>query len=190
MTARTHNAFAVASLITVAAFFPPENINVLTLILCLVGTTVGALIPDMDTSGNYLWGLLPQGQRLGGVLRRIFYKHRTITHSVIGFFLIHKFLSWVLPMIFNSGFVQTDILLASILIGYASHLLSDSLTEEGIPLLFPIDVSFGIPPIKSWRIKTGKWFENLVIFPAVWVYVVWFVNLNKETYLNIFRSLV
>lgn len=190
MTARTHNAFAVASLITVAAFFPPENINVLTLILCLVGTTVGALIPDMDTSGNYLWGLLPQGDILGSYLRRIFYKHRTITHSLLGFFLIFKSLEWLLTKLLNPGFVDPYVILVAIMIGYASHLLSDSLTEEGIPLLFPLHLTFGIPPIKKVRIKTGGWFENLVIFPAIWIYLVWFVNLNKDTFLSIFKKLV
>ncbi len=92
MTSRTHNAIAFASLITVSAFYSPASINLPTLIGAIIGNNIGALIPDMDTSGNYLWGLLPQGKTLGKFLRKIFYKHRTITHSLLGLFLILFFL--------------------------------------------------------------------------------------------------
>ena len=189
MTARTHNAFALASLVTAAAYIPIPQMNLTTFIMAMVGVNVGALIPDMDTSGNYLWGLLPQGQRLGGFLRRIFYKHRTITHSLLGYILIYNFLNWILPRLFNSSFVDHNVLFASLMIGYLSHLLSDSFTEEGIPLLFPLHLTFGIPPIRKVRIKTGQWFENIVLFPAIWIYLVWFVNLKKEIFLPIFRSI-
>lgn len=189
MTARTHNAIAFASLVTAAAYFPPDNINLLTFIIAIVGVDIGALIPDMDTGGNYLWGLLPQGQKLGSFLRKIFYKHRTITHSLLGFFIIFNFLEWILPKVFNSSFIDANIIFASIVIGFASHLLSDSFTEEGIPLLFPLRIPFGIPPIHRVRIKTGGWFENLIIFPGVWIYLIWFVNLNKDIFLTILRGL-
>jgi inner membrane protein len=190
MTARTHNAIAFASLVTVATYFPPSHLNLLTLIVGVVGVDIGALIPDMDTSGNYLWGLLPQGQKLGNFLKDIFYKHRTITHSLLGFFLIYKFFEWLLPRIFNPSFIDPKIIFASIMIGYISHLVADSFTEEGIPLLFPLKIAFGIPPIKKMRIKTGGWFENFVVFPVTWIYLIWFVNLNKEVLLHILRNLI
>ncbi|QQG42147.1 MAG: metal-dependent hydrolase [Candidatus Woesebacteria bacterium] len=190
MTARTHNAFAFASLVTAAAYFPPTHLNLSTLILGIVGTDIGALIPDMDTGGNYLWGLLPQGQKLGGFLRRIFYKHRTITHSLLGLFLIFKFFAWLLPRIFNSTFIDPQIILVSIMIGFVSHLIADSFTEEGIPLLYPIPLTFGIPPIKKVRIKTGHWFENFVIFPGIWIFLIWFVNIHKDIFLQILRGLI
>ncbi len=189
MTARTHNAIAFASLVTAAVYFPPAHLNLTTLIIGIVGVDIGALIPDMDTGGNYLWGLLPQGQKLGNFLRKVFYKHRTITHSLLGFFLIFKFFGWLLPRIFNSSFIDPQIIFVAIIIGYISHLVADSFTEEGIPLLFPIPFTFGIPPIKRVRIKTGSWFENFVVFPAVWIYLIWFVNLNKEVLLTLLRNL-
>jgi hypothetical protein len=72
MTARTHNAIAFASLVTAATYFPPHPLNLLTLIVGVVGVDIGALIPDMDTSGNYLWGLLPQGHKLADFLKNVF----------------------------------------------------------------------------------------------------------------------
>jgi inner membrane protein len=190
MTARTHNAFALASLITATAYFPPHQLNLMTLIVSVVGADIGALIPDMDTSGNYLWGLLPQGQRLGGFLKKIFYKHRTITHSLLGFALIYKVFEWLLPKIFNPSFIDPHIIFVSIMIGYVSHLIADSFTEEGIPLFFPLRFSIGIPPIKKLRIRTGSWMENFIVFPIICIYLIWFVNLNKEVLLFILRHLV
>ncbi|OGM21620.1 hypothetical protein A2714_00635 [Candidatus Woesebacteria bacterium RIFCSPHIGHO2_01_FULL_38_9] len=188
MTARTHDAFAFATLVTVAAFFPPSNLNLATLVVSIIGADIGALIPDMDGAGNRLWDLLPAGDNLGKILRRVFYKHRTLTHSIIGVVAIYKLLEWVLVRGLNAGFLDEKIILASIMIGYLSHLLADSLTEEGIPLLFPLRINFGLPPIKSWRIKTGKWFENFIVYPAVWIYVIWFIQVHQESLLQLFRQ--
>lgn len=189
MTAKTHNAIAFASLVTVANLYPPENLNILTFVMSLVGTSVGALIPDMDQAGNSLWNLLPGRHNVAKVLRKIFYKHRTLTHSLLGVFLLYKVLDVVFHQIFNPLFLNPDILLASVMIGYISHLLADSFTEEGLPLLFPFKFTFGIPPIKKVRIKTGRWFENLVVFPAVWIYVIFFINLKKDILLLIIKTI-
>jgi len=188
MTARTHDLVAFASLITVAVIFPPKNINVLTLVGAVLAADIGALIPDMDDGGNRLWHMLPAGEKTGRVLRNVFYKHRSFTHSVIGVYLIYRLFSWILPKFLNPAFINPNIILAALMIGYISHLLADALTEEGIPLLWPIKISFGFPPIRSWRIKTGRWFENFVIYPAIWIYLVWFIDLKKDTLILLLKS--
>lgn len=189
MTAKTHNAFAFASLVTVAAAFPPENLNLITLFTSVIAVSIGALIPDMDQAGNNLWDLFPGGSGFGRFMRRIFYKHRTLTHSLLGTFIIYKLLDLILHKIVNPDFLNPDILLGSIMVGYLSHLLSDSLTEEGLPLLFPFKITFGIPPIRAVRIKTGKWFENFVVLPAVWIYAFYIINLKKEMFLNLIKNI-
>ena len=185
MTSRTHDAFAFASLVTVAAFFPPESLKLTTLIVSVIGADVGALLPDLDQAGNRLWDILPSGDNLGRIFRRIFYKHRTLTHSIIGIFGIYKLLEWLLPKLLNSSYIDPNIVLASIMIGYISHLVSDSFTEDGLPLLFPIGITIGIPPIRRLRIKTGKWFENFVFYPTIWIYLVWFIHTNQEKLLAV-----
>jgi len=132
--------------------------------------------------------MLPAGEKLGKILRRIFYKHRTLTHSIVGVYAIYRLLEWVLLKLLNPVFLDPQIVLASIMIGYISHIIADSLTEEGVPLLFPININFGFPPIKKVRIKTGKWFENLVVYPAIWVYLIWFINANQGKLIKILQS--
>jgi inner membrane protein len=188
MTAKTHNAFAVASLVTAAFIYPPQTLNILTFAGAIIAANVGALIPDMDGAGNRLWDLFPAGKTSGRFLRRIFYKHRTITHSFIGMYLIFRGLEWLIPRFLNPEFVDPTIILWSVMVGYASHLISDSLTEEGLLLLFPLNLTFGLPPIRSWRIKTGQWFENFVVYPAVWAYVVWFIHSNSTFFTSLIRS--
>jgi membrane-bound metal-dependent hydrolase YbcI (DUF457 family) len=187
MTARTHDAIAFASLVSVAAFFQPEQLNLSTLIVCVIAADVGAALPDMDGAGNRLWHMLPAGEKVGRYLRRVFYKHRTITHSLLGGFILYKFLEFVLFNFLNPNFLDPQIILIATMIGYASHLLADSFTKEGIPLLFPFKFTFGIPPIKKFRITTGKWFENAVIYPAVWVYLLWFIHANQAGLIKLFK---
>ena len=186
MTARTHDAFAFASFVTVSAFYQPNSLNLYTLFTALIGNVIGATLPDMDGAGNRLWKMLPYGHSIGRVARRIFYKHRTLTHSLVGVFLTYRFLDWGLSKIFNPSFVDPQILLLAIMIGYLSHLLADSLTEEGVPLLFPIPLNFGIPPIKKVRMKTGGWFEKIVVLPGIGLYLVWFVSRNQDKLIKIF----
>jgi inner membrane protein len=179
MTARTHDAFAFASLVTIAAYYPPTSLNLLTLFAAIVGNNIGALIPDMDSAGNRLWDLLPAGNFLGRIFKRIFYKHRTLSHSIIGLLLIYKGLLWLLPQFLNPSFIEPKIVLYSIIIGYISHLLADSLTKEGLPLFFPFKFDFGIPPLSALRITTGKWIEKYIVFPGVWIYLFVFIYYNQ-----------
>lgn len=187
MTARTHDFFALASLLTIGTYFPPSGLNISTTIGSFIGCVIGALIPDMDQSTNRLWDLLPAGDYLGKFLRRIFLGHRTLSHSLVGMFLLYKLLEWILPKFLNSDFISIQIVIYSIMIGFISHMVADSITEEGVPLLFPISFKFGFPPIKSWRIVTGKWFENLVIFPSLAAYLFIFIFYHYTEIINIFK---
>ena len=75
----------------------------------------------------------------------------------------------------------------AIMIGYFSHLVADSLTKDGLPLLFPLKLKFGIPPLSALRITTGSWVENFLILPAIAVYLIWFIGRNKTQLLEIIR---
>jgi membrane-bound metal-dependent hydrolase YbcI (DUF457 family) len=81
----------------------------------------------------------------------------------------------LIPKILNSGFVDVDIIIKSIMIGYLSHLVIDLFTEEGLPLLFPIKIKIGIPPISHLRIHTGGWAEKWLIFPGIIILMGWIV---------------
>jgi inner membrane protein len=189
MLARTHDVFAFSWLITAAVYYPPASLNIPTLFSCVVGNVVGSLLPDLDQASNRLWDLLPAGNLMGKIFRRLFLSHRTISHSLVGFFLFYKVFEFVLPKLLNPEYVNIQLVFVSIMIGLASHLVGDAVTREGIPLFFPIKWKFGFPPISALRFVTGSWFENLVVLPGIAVYIAWFVNENQQTLLKILLEL-
>lgn len=187
MTSKTHNVVAFAFLVTAAIHTPPASLNFLTLFSAIVANIIGSLSPDLDQASNRLWDLLPGGDMMGRIFRPFFMGHRSLSHSLLGTTIYFYFLVWFLPKILNPDFVNVKIVLVSAMIGFISHLIGDSITEEGLPLFFPIKFKIGFPPIKAWRIKTGKWFENLVVFPATIAYTIWFVTENREGFVSMFR---
>ncbi len=189
MTARTHDLVAFTALTTAAVFYPPASLNVGTLFVSVIACDIGSLVPDMDQSGNRLWDLLPGGNFIGKFGRRVFLGHRSLSHSILGTFLLYKLLFWLLPHLFNQFYIDSQIVLVSIMIGFVSHLISDGLTEEGIPLLFPLKLKFGFPPISSWRITTGSWFESLVIFPGLLTFLFFLIKNNQHQLIELFKKL-
>ncbi len=167
MTSKTHEVAAVAGLLWVAAKWPPAQVNWPTIIGVMIFNLIGSLLPDIDQASNRLWDMIPGGNTIGRILRRVFIAHRTLSHSLLGIVIFLYFFDWLLPKLFNNGFVETSYLYWSLMIGYITHLMADSMTEDGLPLLWPVKWRFGFPPIKSWRIKTGKWFENWIVFPGL-----------------------
>lgn len=172
MTSKTHNIGAVAALLTVYAILDQPNLNLVTVLLALIATVFGSMLPDIDQSSNRLWSMLPVGNVLGKMLRRIFLGHRTLSHSLVGLIVLFQINSWISPQIFNESIINIQVVTTALLTGYISHLVLDGLTEEGLPLLFPFKINFGFPPIKWMRIKTGKWFENWVVFPIIFVFLI------------------
>lgn len=181
---------AFATLLTAAVYYPPTNLNLATLIVALIANIIGALLPDIDQGSNRLWDLLPGGNTIGKILKNLFLSHRTLSHSLLGIFLVFKATIWLIPKLLNTSFVNSQIVIMALLIGYIAHLASDLMTEEGLPLLFPLKIKFGIPPIKQLRIKTGKWVEKYIVFPGVVLYIIGFGFYNWKIIVEILKHLI
>lgn len=175
MISRTHDVGAVALLLTVTAWLELGHLTTATIIACLMANQIGALLPDVDQASNQLWSLLPADKFLGRILNKLFGSHRTLSHSLLGIFLIYQICQWLIFKLINPSFINPTPVFGALMIGYVSHLVLDLLTEEGIPLLFPVKWKFGLPPIRALRIKSGKGVEKFIIFPLILVYIVWFL---------------
>jgi hypothetical protein len=92
---------------------------------------------------------------------------------------------WLSPQLFNASVIDSWVVMTSFMIGYISHLVIDGFTEEGLPLFFPFMWKFGIPPIKSWRVKTGQWFEKWIVFPSLVLFIIGFSILNFQALVHI-----
>src|SRR3989344_1716922 len=189
MTARTHDAIGFTALVTIATLYPPDKLTILTLFSSLVANVIGSLLPDIDQATNRLWDMLPAGNEVGRNLRGFFMHHRTITHSVLGAFIAYKFFAWFLPQLLNGKSIDVSLVYWSLMIGYIAHLAADLFTKEGLPLLFPLQWKFGIPPIKSLRVTTGNWVENFLVLPGTGIYLLWFIWTHQIEILQLARRI-
>jgi inner membrane protein len=132
---------------------------------------LGALLPDIDNARSSL------GRKLGWVSKGIqrVAGHRTIFHSLLGLALgallaigLEQLAEYLLA---QRGLVLPAQLIAeqhlvffAVLFGCIMHIAADSLTEGGVPLLWPNHRRFGFPPDPHWRFRTGDWPEHVIVF--------------------------
>ena len=175
MTYKTHLSAGV--LFSTIYFLNIERVYYSPAILILlIPTMLGASVPDLDTPSSELWDKIPAGSLIGRIVNPVFIGgHRHLSHSFLGMALFTAFFSLLLKIVLpylSSSLIPHSSLLIAFILGYASHLFADMFTETGVPLLFPLGYHFGLPPLKKIRIKTGHWFENLIIYPAVNIAII------------------
>lgn len=176
MTARTHDLAAITALGLVVIIAPVHSMRLSTVLIAILANQIGGIIPDIDQPTAPFWRNLPVGHVIGKVIDKLMGGHRYISHSLLGFiifgFLANLLLRFLHPIMPH---VNIQLVWIAFLIGMASHLLMDMLTKEGVPLLLPLPIKFGVPPLKVLRITTGKSVELFVVFPALLILDIWLV---------------
>lgn len=162
---------AATALLGVVVVLPePPTITLATAIAVVLANQIGGIAPDIDQPTAPFWRNLPIGGMFGRVIGRMLGGHRFLTHSILGMalvgFLLNLLLTFIHPL-FPS--VQMQYVWWAFMIGMASHLIMDTFTKEGVPWLLPIPIKFGIPPLKRFRITTGKWVEEFVMLPLLFI---------------------
>jgi inner membrane protein len=168
MTGRTHDLAAITALSAVFLVNPVQPLRLSTAIVAVLANLIGGITPDIDQPTAPFWRNLPVGNIFGRTFGKLSGGHRFLTHSIAGLalfgFAVHWLLIFLGPIL---GQVDTGYVWWAFMIGMASHLTLDMFTKEGVPLLIPLPVKFGIPPIRKLRITTGKLAEVLLVFPAL-----------------------
>jgi len=167
MTGRTHDLAAFTALNVIVATQQIPNMTLATAFVAFSANMIGGLAPDLDQSTGALWKKLRGGSLLAKFISPIFGGHRHISHSILGIVLFAVVSKFFLLLIRNVLIVDIDIVWFSFMIGVLSHLFSDTFTHDGVPWLFPIPISFGIPPIKALRFHTGGMIEKGIVFPGL-----------------------
>jgi inner membrane protein len=129
-----------------------------------VGALIGGTAPDLDKQRGFWAGLLA---------RTAFGGHRHLSHSLVGMVLMAVLAALVfraLGLVFG---LASSLPFLGFVAGYASHLVLDSLTREGVPWLFPLPTYFGFPPLSSLRVRTGNLVEQFVVAPALLTLIGW-----------------
>ncbi|MDB5183568.1 MAG: Membrane protein containing transrane [Candidatus Saccharibacteria bacterium] len=165
--------------------------SVATLVLALLANQLGGIAPDIDQPTAPFWRNLPVGGVFGRIIDKMLGGHRFITHSLFGLvalgFLFHLLLVFLQPIMHG---VDINLVWWAFIIGMISHLIMDTLTKEGVPWLLPIPIKFGVPPIKSLRITTGKNVENFIVFPLLGVILVAIFVMHYAVFVDLLHKRV
>ncbi|MEI4259966.1 MAG: metal-dependent hydrolase [Candidatus Dasytiphilus stammeri] len=150
MTAKGHAIFAIA----LAIFSKRAH---LTPILThgdwwhiISAAILTSLLPDIDHPRS----LLGQHLKWLSASMRVIFGHRGFTHSILALAAAVKIFNLTLLL---SRVIIPDDVSQGMIIGYISHLIADSLTPAGIPLLWPL----------RWKLR----------FPII-------LNLHKNNYIS------
>ncbi len=191
MTGRTHDAAAITALGAIAVFSAPRAVTLATVLAAILANQIGGIAPDIDQPTAPFWRNLPIGGFFGRAVDKLLGGHRFLTHSLLGLALFgvlaHLLLSFLHPVITS---VDIGLVWWAFMIGMLSHLVMDSFTKEGVPWLLPIPIKFGLPPLKSLRITTGKFAENFIIFPALIALNIWFYASHYHHILSLLHHYV
>lgn len=190
MTARTHDTAALALLLAATLAWPPAQLTAGTALAALIANQLGGIAPDIDQPTAPLWRNLPIGRYAGRVFGVLVGGHRFLCHSLLGIIafavgskLLIELLQPILPPI-DTGFVWF-----AFLIGVVSHLIMDTLTKEGVPWLLPLPFKFGFPPVRAWRVTTGKKAELFIILPILVTSIVWLCSVQADTLTALVRTI-
>lgn len=173
MIARTHDLAAITGLVIVVVVLPLQDLHLATILVAILANQFGGIAPDIDQPTAPFWRNLPIEGIFGRIVSRMLGGHRFLTHSLLGLgimgFLMHWLLEFLQPIMAD---VQTGYVWWAFMIGMLSHLVMDSFTKEGVPWLLPIPVKFGFPPLRKFRITTGKGVEKFIVLPAIMVVLI------------------
>lgn len=188
MTGRTHDlaAFTALNLVFLTEPSPPD-ISFATLAVAFGANMVGGLLPDIDDATSDIWDKVRGGSFLGKMIKPLVGQHRMLSHSLLGMAIIGFLSDWFLTWLNTIVLVDMNIVWWSLMIGYVSHLITDSLTKQGVPWLFPIPIRFGIPPFEFMRMKTGGIIEKSFVFPGLLLFNGFLIYRNYEQYVVFFK---
>lgn len=180
MKARTHDLAALSALAIFVVSQPSKTMTLGTALAAFLANQLGGIAPDIDQPTAPFWRNLPIGGFVGRIIGKMLGGHRFITHSILGLAVFGFGVNWLL-IFFQPLFptIDTAFVWWAFMIGMASHLVMDSFTKEGVPWLLPLPIKFGLPPIKAWRVTTGKLGEG-IIFVLLVIFIIGYSAYNYE----------
>ena len=165
MLGKTHIAGGIAlasivSLFTVKAGYNDIEHVILQQASILTSAGLGALWLDIDHKNSAISRQYP----VISFIVRLFVTHRGATHSIL-FYLMFSLLGFLIAQTIGTGIALWIAIGFSI--GYASHILLDSLNPRGVPLFYPLKhrYSFG-------KIVTGKCKEKIIFLFCIFISII------------------
>jgi membrane-bound metal-dependent hydrolase YbcI (DUF457 family) len=190
MTGRTHDLAAFTALSYTLTSIPIPSMTLATALVAFGANMVGGLAPDIDQPTARLYKNARGGILLKKIITPLLGGHRYISHSIIGIFIFGFVVKQILVLSSSFLIIDHDIVWWSFMIGFFSHLIMDTFTDEGVPWLFPIPIKFGFPPFAFLRMKTGGLVEKSFVFPMLLLVNFYIFYANYRTILDFLKHYI
>jgi inner membrane protein len=138
MNYKAHKIGGTCSGVIASALLFKGNTTALTLCssaLLIAGANIGSVMPDIDKPTSKV-GKKLLFKPISIVLNKTF-GHRTVTHSLLLSLIFLSLLIGSSYIFVDNMFYLYSNFTIGFSIGYLSHLLMDSMTVQGIPVLYP-----------------------------------------------------
>lgn len=186
--ASTHQLVALLAAFWVLTQYP-TSVGPIVGTLAIIAVMVGALTPDLDQPTANMWRRVLGARALGNVFQSFSGGHRHLTHSLIGIFAIGYAFRWGIHHFLRPEFVDEALVIwRAYMIGYISHPIADTLTDLGVPWLWPLPIQIKVPPgPEELRVTTDSLVERLVVRGGVIISLVLLIRAHWHIFVNLFR---
>lgn len=157
--------------------------------LAVVAVMVGALTPDLDQPTANIWRRLLGGNVVGNFFQFFSGGHRHLTHSLIGIAAVGWLLHWVATQMIVPAYVPTALFIwKAFMVGYISHPIADTLTDRGVPWLWPLRWNLRVPPgPEQVRVTTDSLVEQVLVRAGVVALASLLLYRHWPILVNLFR---
>jgi membrane-bound metal-dependent hydrolase YbcI (DUF457 family) len=188
MTGLSHQMIALVAALWVLTLYP-FSVGPVVGTLALIAVMVGALTPDLDQPTANLWRRLIGARTVGNIFEVFSGGHRHLTHSVVGIIGIGLLLRWLIAHVLNPDLAApAQAVWNAYMIGYISHPIADTLTDRGVPWLWPLPWNVKIPPGPPIvRVTTESFVERILVRGAVIIMALLLLSRSWPLVLNFFR---
>lgn len=165
MIGKSHAVFGMGSYLLVGATVLNLEYPALEWLIYIPLALIGSLFPDLDHHNsrikrNLLVKIISFPLTLFG--------HRTWSHSLLIMVAIAS-LYFFIPDVYQLGLI-------AFFTGYASHVIGDWMTPNGVPLFWPIKIRFRSP----LNFRTGSWIEYpIALSPMIAFGVFFYPNISS-----------
>lgn len=164
MTATTHQMVALVCALLLLTVYP-VSVGPLVGLLAVIAVMIGALTPDLDQPTANIWRRMLGGNTVGDIFQFFSGGHRHFTHSLLGILAIGLLARWLIDTLLQPAYVPAAVVIwRAFLIGYISHPIADTLTDRGVPWLWPLHWHMRIPPgPEEVRVTTDSLVEQVLV---------------------------
>lgn len=167
----------------------PVSLGPILAIIAIIAVMIGALTPDLDQPTANLFGRVLGGKSVHKVFSTFSGGHRHFTHSLLGICSIGYVLHWIITTFIQPEFhPQAFVIYLAFMIGYISHPIADTLTDKGVPWLWPIPWNIKLPPgPEELRVTTGSFVETILVRGGLLVAGFFLLASHLSVLLDLFK---